>query len=165
MTVKQLADSLGVSKTAVRKRLSDDFRQSYVSIVDGVLEISDDGCKLIAETIANHRKPFVESTENTTENIPETNAHDCKLFAETADNHYDNTVINLLTTQIETKDRQIEALQTQISELTRSLQDVTAALAAAQALHAGTMQERLTSGDDNKKHKGLLSSLFRKKEV
>lgn len=34
----------------------------------------------------------------------------------------------------------------------------------AQALHAGTMQERLVS-DDTKKHKGLLSSLFHKKEV
>ena len=55
-TIKQLAEDLGVSKTAIRKRFSDDFKANYVETLDdGSLQVSDEGCKLIAESL---RKPL-----------------------------------------------------------------------------------------------------------
>lgn len=50
------------------------------------------------------------------------------------DSTLDSTIVEMLKAQLEVKDRQIEALQKQNEALT-------AALTAAQALHAGTMQE------------------------
>ena len=54
-SIKQIADELGVSKTAIRKRFSDDFKSRYVETsAGGSLQVSDEGCKLIAESL---RKP------------------------------------------------------------------------------------------------------------
>lgn len=50
----------------------------------------------------------------------------------------------LLSEQLSTKDNQIAMQQEQIRQLTESLHDTTAALTAAQALHAGTIQQQLT---------------------
>lgn len=50
----------------------------------------------------------------------------------------------LLSEQLSIKDGQIAAQQEQIRTLTESLHDTTAALTAAQALHAGTIQQQLT---------------------
>lgn len=48
-TIKQLADELGVSKTAIRKYMSDDFRLRYTKIGNnGVISIDSAGCRLIA---------------------------------------------------------------------------------------------------------------------
>ena len=43
--------------------------------------------------------------------------------------------------QIETKDKQIAAQQEQLTQLTAALEHTTSSLQAAQALHAGTMQQ------------------------
>lgn len=125
MTIKQLADSLGVSKTAIRKRFTAEFRNNYLKTTEnGVIIISENGCKLIAETI-----------QTTTNQLPQT----------------EETTIDVLIKQISEKDKQIEALtsalttsQEQIKQLTESLHDTTKALAAAQSLHAGTIKQQLT---------------------
>ena len=54
-TIKQLADEFGVSKTAIRKRFTDEFKEKYVQTTsEGSLQVSDDGCKLIAESFRKH---------------------------------------------------------------------------------------------------------------
>lgn len=124
MTIKQLANSLGVSKTAIRKRFTAEFRNNYLKTTEnGVIIISENGCKLIAETI-----------QTTTNQLPQT----------------EETTIDVLIKQISEKDKQIEALtsalttsQEQIKQLTESLHDTTTALAAAQSLHAGTIKQQL----------------------
>ena len=164
-TVKQLADSLGVSKTSIRKRLTDDFRQHYVQTSDtGTLYITDEGCELIAETTANHCKPFAETTANQSGKFAETTANHCKPFAETTANQAE-TLLLLLQEQLAVKDMQISALQEQVSELTQTLRNVTTALSTEQALHAGTMQERLGRSEDSdepKHRKGLFGFLKKK---
>lgn len=85
-----------------------------------------------------------------------------------------------LAEQLIVKDRQIESLQLQTEQLTKSLQqqavaleNTTLALTAAQALHAGTMQEQLvdksvqsnivqTEPDLIKKKKGIFAKIFGK---
>lgn len=49
--------------------------------------------------------------------------------------------------QLEAKDKQIERLQAHIDEQSAHIQELMASLTAAQALHAGTIQERLTTSE------------------
>lgn len=128
-TIKELADELGVSKTAVRKYMDSEFRAAHTENLPGnVIGIDDEGCKLIAERL---RKPQ-ETTEN--------------QFAETTGNQGLQEEVAFLREQLKAKDRQIEAQQTQISQLTSALESVTSSLQAAQALHAGTMKKQLKAG-------------------
>lgn len=137
MTVKQLADSLGVTKTAIRKRFTEDFRANHLqTTANGVIIISDEGCKLIAETLQTTANQIPQTAETVTENT---------------ENSLLETTIAVLREQLSEKDKQITALtsalttsQEQVKQLTESLHDTTAALTAAQALHAGTIQQQLT---------------------
>lgn len=130
MTIKQLADSLGVTKTAIRKRFTEDFRANYLqTTANGTLVIDDNGCKLIAETLQTTANQIPQTVETVTEN-PE--------------NSLLETTIAILREQLFEKDNQIAAQQEQIKTLTDSLKDTTAALTAAQALHAGTIKQQLT---------------------
>ena len=87
------------------------------------------------------------------------------------------TQISILQGQLAAKDEQIKAMQQQITskdeqigQLTSALENTTAALTAAQALHAGTIQERLTDNSMaaseaepvEEKKKGLFARLFGK---
>ena len=64
-TIKQLVEELNVSKTAIRKRFNDEFRANYVQTTEnGMILISENGCKLIAETIQTNAIQFPQPTEN-----------------------------------------------------------------------------------------------------
>ena len=64
-TVKQLADELGVSKTAIRKRMDSDFRANYVQTTENnVLIISEIGCEIIAKTLKTSENQIPQTTEN-----------------------------------------------------------------------------------------------------
>lgn len=154
MTVKQLADSLGVTKTAIRKRFTDEFRANHLQTLEnGVLVIDDDGCKLIAETLQSPTNYIPESMKTPSESVAETTT-----TAETALLETLQTTIEMMQQQLAAKDAQIAAKDEQLSMLGKSLQDTTAALSAAQdalqsttaaltaaqALHAGTIQQQLT---------------------
>ena len=143
-TIKELADELGVSKTAVRKHMTEDFRAQHTAILPGnIIGIDEDGCKLITESL---RKPPVTGGNS----IPET-PENPGLREEVA---FLREQLLAKDRQLEAKDRQIEAQQTQlaakdtqIGSLTAALEHTTASLQAAQALHAGTMQQQLESGE------------------
>lgn len=132
-TIKQLADELGVSKTAIRNLMDEDFRAKYVQTDrKGILAISPNGCKLIAESF----RKVPQTTEN--------------RFAETTANQVSGDVTALLQTTIETLREQLAVKDTQLAEKDRQIADLTAtvraqsdSLQAAQALHAGTMQQML----------------------
>lgn len=131
MTIKQLADQLGVSKTAIRKHLTEDFRANHVETDrNGVLAIDSDGCELIAEIMGKTSK-LAQSSET---EIPET--------AETSE--YVTIPRSLLTSleeQLLAKDRQLEARDKQIADLTETIKAQVQGINGAQALHAGTMQQ------------------------
>ena len=142
MTILELSKELKVSKTAVRKHITAEFRKQYIENVDGTLQISENGCELLRESFRkrsennseNHRK----QAETVSENLPQT-----EVFAE---------MLTVLREQLAEKDRQIEALQTALTETTSALQ-------AAQALHAGTIQKQLEQPKI-----GLFRRLFKKTE-
>lgn len=133
MTIKQLADELGVSKTAVRKYLTQEFRERYVTTSEtGAILVSDEG----ANQLKSFRKP-PQTTANQLSETPETPVSD--------------DVLRVLTAQLDAKDRQIAAQQEQIAQLTAALENTTESLKAAQALHAGTLQKQLALGDGSRK--------------
>lgn len=132
-TIKQLADSLGVSKTAIRKYLTPEFRAKYTANQTGnSIVIDDEGCKLIAETF---RKP-AESFRKP----PQTTAN---LEPETTGNQVSGDVVALLQSTIAALQLQLEVKDRQIAELTETLKTQAASLQAAQALHAGTMHQMM----------------------
>lgn len=141
MTIKQLADSIGVSKTAVRKKMDDAFRDAYITKGDdGSLLVSETGCeemqKRFAKTTENHR----ELSENTENQFAETGA-------ETTGNQGFQLVIETLREQLAAKDAQIAALNERlaeasatITETARALSQAQLSLQAEQKLHYETMQ-------------------------
>lgn len=125
MTIKELADKLGVSKTAIRKRFDEDFRQNYIQVSDdGIITISSTGCELIAESF---RKP-AETPRN---QFPET------------DKNMVSTLIEMLQTELKIKNQQIEELNARLAESNAALVAAQQTAQAAQALHAGTIQQQL----------------------
>ena len=145
-TVREIADEIGVSKTAIRKYFDDAFRASYVSTTqEGSLVVSDEGCAKLRELLHKHiRIEDVKTEENpqeTAENGPKTAATD-PVSAQ---------LIALLQEQLAAKDRQIEALNASLERVTESLTETTKSLQAAQMLHAGTQQQLLEDGEQASK--------------
>lgn len=173
-TIKELADALGVSKTAVRKYMTPEFREAYTETKDGnIILIDEDGCRVIAETI---KKP----PETTGNQLPETHENpglqeEIAFLREQL--QAKDRQLEAKDRQLEQKDKQLEAKDTQITNLTLALENTTASLQAAQALHAGTIQTQLlpegepaeveavpVHTEQTKRKAGILSWLFGKGE-
>lgn len=135
-TIKELADSMGVSKTYIRKFMTDDFRLHYTETsANGVITITSAGCRIIALSMGKMPVSDVCGT-------PET--------PETKSSQDDSDVIALLRATVDTLQHQLEVKDQQIAALTEALsatlQSTAVSLQAAQALHAGTIQQRITDG-------------------
>ena len=127
---------------------------------NGVIIISDEGCKLIAETLQTTANQIPQTAETVTENT---------------ENSLLQTTIAVLREQLSEKDKQIAALtsalttsQEQVKQLTESLHDTTTALAAAQALHAGTIKQQLADKQAShegqaEERKGFWQRIFKKR--
>lgn len=145
-TIKELADALGVSKTAVRKYMTPEFREAHTETQDGnIILIDEDGCRVIAETI---KKP----PETTGNQLPETHENpglqeEIAFLREQL--QAKDRQLEAKDRQLEQKDKQLEAKDTQITNLTLALENTTASLQAAQALHAGTIQTQLLPGEES----------------
>ncbi|MGL5254203.1 MAG: hypothetical protein ACRC9L_04255, partial [Brevinema sp.] len=134
-TIKQIADELGVSKTAVRKKMTDEVKTKFAETVSGVIYISVSGENLIKQAFSRD-EPQTEVSGVCGNQFPPVSG---QVFGEFT------VVIEVLKQQLEVKDRQIEQQQQSIKELTAALENTTLSLTAAQALHAGTMHQQLES--------------------
>lgn len=143
-TIKQLADLLGVSKTAVRNYLSDDFRTKYTAIDHkGVITISAEGCKLVAA--------FLERSDKLTENTE-------KKFSGTSENTENITipkvVWQLMEEQLREKDEQLAKKDQQIADLTAAVKSQAQSINADRHNElAGTMGKTLIEASGEKKKK------------
>ena len=150
-TIRQIADEIGVSKQAVFKKIKREplstSLQGLTATVDGRLMVEVDGEKLI-------KQAFSEITPSTTDNQL-TGAVD-GLVEGASTQHAEKTAevdgvisvlqatIDALQGQLEVKDRQIEQQAQTITRLTDALVAAQQTAAAAQALHAGTIQQLLS---------------------
>ncbi|NCE66564.1 hypothetical protein D1159_18915, partial [Pseudoflavonifractor sp. 524-17] len=159
-------DEIGVSKQAVFKKikrepLSTSLR-GWTSTVDGRLTVSVDGEKLIKQAFS--------------QDVPST---DHQPVDGVVDGQVDGPVdgmiavlqatIGTLQGQLEVKDRQIEQQAQTITRLSDALIAAQQTAAAAQALHAGTIQQQLRTGEagedqqgqEPEQKRGWFSKLFR----
>ena len=153
-TIRQIADEIGVSKQAVFKKIKREplstSLQGLTATVDGRLMVEVDGEKLI-------KQAFSEITPSTTDNQL-TGAVDGLVDGASTKNEekmaaVDGVIsvlqatIDMLQGQLEVKDRQIEQQAQTITRLTDALGAAQQTAAAAQALHAGTIQQQLLTGE------------------
>ena len=153
-TIRQIADEIGVSKQAVFKKIKREplstSLQGLTATVDGRLMVEVDGEKLI-------KQAFSEIAPSTTTNQL-TGAVDGLVDAPSTKNEEKmaeadgvisvlKATIDTLQGQLEVKDRQIEQQAQTITRLTAALAAAQQTAAAAQALHAGTIQQQLITGE------------------
>ena len=150
-TIRQIADDIGVSKTAVNKQIANLGLRSGLRKNGNQFAIDEHQEALIKEA-------FSEKSQTEIENQTQTENHEvsdlvCVLQA----------TIDTLQGQLEVKDRQIE-------KLTEALVAAQQTAAAAQALHAGTIQQQLLTGEagadqqgqEPEQKRGWFSKLFGK---
>ena len=166
-TIRQIADEIGVSKQAVFKKIKREplstSLQGLTATVDGRLMVEVDGEKLI-------KQAFSRCEPSTTDNQL-TGAVDGLVDAPSTKNAEKTAevdgVISVLQATIDTLQGQLEVKDRQIEKLTEALAAAQQTAAAAQALHAGTIQQQLiteeTGADQQEpeQKRGWFSKLFR----
>ena len=158
-TIKQIADEIGVSKTAVRKKMTDEVKTKFVETVSGTIRIMPEGVDIIKSGFSTKtaQTKFVEVSTN---KLPPVSGEV-------------STLITMLQTELEVKNEQIANLNKALLETTAALHDAQQTANAAQALHAGTMYKQLGSGGaqpegtvepaQQEQKQGLFARLFKKK--
>ena len=113
-TIKQIAEEIGVSKTAVRKHMNDSFRTNFAETVSGVIYISKQGEAQL--------KSKLRKNEAQTENKP-IRGNDSSNQVETVseDSSIVSAMIAILQSELETKNKQIEELNLTIREQAASI--------------------------------------------
>ena len=147
-TIKQIADEIGVSKTAVRKQIANLGLRSSLRKNGNQFAIDEHEETLIL-------KAFSEKTQTK-------NANQTQTKTQTA-NHEVSDLVCVLQRTIDTLQGQLAIKDKQIEDLSEALKSAQQTAAAAQALHAGTMQQQLLESDTTgEKKKGILHKLFKK---
>lgn len=123
LTIKEVADSLGISRQAVYSKLDKEFKP-YLTV--------ENGKKMLKKAVLQNNKEK-EVSIDVDKNI--------------------QSIVNLLDKQNEQLRKELDIKNEQIRELNARLAETTAALVtsqqtaqAAQALHAGTIRQQIESG-------------------
>lgn len=125
-TVKQIADELGVSKTAVSKKIANLGLRSGLRKNGNQFAINKTQENLI-------KSAFLENESETKSQT--------SLRSET-----ETALVDMLQRELEIKNKQIDELNARLAEMSCALVAAQQTAQAAQVLHAGTMQ-RLEGGD------------------
>ncbi len=151
-TIRQIADEIGVSKTAVSKQIANLGLRSSLRKNGNQFAIDEEQEALI-------KLAFSEKTQTEIENQSQTKTQ--------IENHEVGDLVCVLHATIDTLQGQLEVKDRQIEQLTEALVAAQQTAAAAQALHAGTMQQQLLSEEagvvptEPEQKRGWFSKLFR----
>ena len=171
MTIKQLADELAVSKSTIGRAIVQLGFQDQLCKIGNKYMLSETQILQIKLQLSK------DEEEKSLQANSKTLHEEEKLLQ--ANQERQNAILqeqlSILNKQLAIKDHQIQILQEQIGQLTTAMESMAAALTAAQALHAGTIQKQLTEHSDNigqlpaqeqpKQKKSLFSRLFGSKEI
>ena len=194
MTIKQLADELGVSKTTISKAVlvlgfNGKLHKVGNRYMLSEMQISQIKSK-ISQFSPNDEKeemqvlPTLQTDEEKKLQISPTLQTDEEEKMQISLLKQQNAILqqqlSVLSKQLSVKDEQIKLLQEQliakdeqIGQITSAMESMATALAAEQALHAGTIQKQLTEHslmdqpsdeEQSKRKQGIFSKLFGKKE-
>ncbi len=178
-TIRQIADEIGVSKQAVYKRFKGKLYTvcaPYAHTERGVLYMSEQGEALIKQDFfqdsrsngavleqqveAPIERDFLQGSRS---NGAHTCTHTEHSIGAALEQGQENGLVAILQAtidtlqgQLEVKDRQIEQQAQTITSLSDALAAAQQTAAAAQALHAGTIQQQILSGEAeaDQKHPG-----------
>ena len=142
-TIRQIADEIGVSKTAVSKQIANLGLRSGLRKNGNQFAIDERQETLI-------KQAFLEKSQT--------------------ENHEVSDLVCVLQATIDTLQGQLEVKDRQIEKLTEALVAAQQTAAAAQALHAGTIQQQLLTGEagadqqgqEPEQKRGWFSKLFGK---
>lgn len=116
-TIKELADEIGVSKTAIHKKVTPDMRNKFFSKIGNKFVISEEGQEAIKST-------FIVSFSETENQKPETDNSTTKetksentITSEVSENNLSDAAIKI----IENYQKQLEQKDKQLSELHKLL--------------------------------------------
>ena len=153
-TIRQIADEIGVSKQTVYKRYKGKLYTvcaPYAHTEQGVLYIEEQGETLIKQdflqkecSIGAHTYAHTERSNGAVLEQSE-NAGVVAVL---------QTTIDTLQGQLAIKDKQIEELNARLAEVSSALVAAQQTAQAAQALHAGTIQQQLLSGESGVDQQG-----------
>ena len=150
-TIRQIADEIGVSKTAVNKQIANLGLRSGLRKNGNQFAIDEHQEALI-------KQAFSEKSQTEIENQSQTKTQ--------TENHEVGDLVCVLQATIDTLQGQLEVKDRQIAKLTEALVAAQQTAAAAQALHAGTMKQQLLSGESGadqqepEKKKSWFSKIF-----
>lgn len=140
-TIKQIADEIGVSKTAVRQKLKQEFPVGFreqTKEVSGVIYIDE---KL--ENLIKQRFLETKNKSATGNQKPETSGNQFPQASGEVSGSL-QIVIELLKEQLEVKDKQIAERDKHIGKLQAEKDEWKLAFQTEQALHAGTITKQIT---------------------
>lgn len=155
-TIKEIADELGVSKTAVSKQIANLGLRSSLRKNGNQFAIENQQEKLIKmafrknkqrerayENLVSDEQSQTKS-QTTNANQSQTENHEvCDLVCVL------QTTVDTLQEQLSVKDQQIRELNARLAECSTALLAAQETARAAQALHAGTIQQQLSDGEDH----------------
>lgn len=130
-TIKQIADDLGVSKTAIRKRLTPEFKEKYTETANGMIVVSQEGETLITQSI--QKSPETLFPETFRKQFPETTGNVSGAFAVLQEQiRVKDELISGLTAELNTERNHSRGQADKITELAEKLATLTS---NAQLLH------------------------------
>ena len=150
-TIKEIADELGVSKTAVSKQIANLGLRSSLRKNGNQFAIENQQEKLIKMVFRKNKQREIagenlvsdEQSQTTNANQSQTENHEvCDLVCVL------QTTVDTLQEQLSVKDQQIRELNARLAECSTALLAAQETARAAQALHAGTIQQQLSDGED-----------------
>lgn len=150
MTIKKLAESLGVSKTAIRKHMSEDFRSRYTKTrANGVINISSSGCRFIA-TIMGRELVVEDFDEVETSETSETKelSQEREAWYQDQIRRKDEIIDSLMAENKEIKDKLLE-LSGQVGD---TLTAITKGQLADKLIEGQKAMNEVAIGSDGKKH-------------
>lgn len=152
-TIKEIADELGVSKTAVSKQIANLGLRSSLRKNGNQFAIENQQEKLIKMAFRKNKQREIagenlvsdEQSQTTNANQSQTENHEvCDLVGVL------QTTVDTLQAQLAVKDEQIRELNARLAECSTALLAAQETARAAQALHAGTIQKQLSDAGEER---------------
>lgn len=142
-TIKEIADELGVSKTAVSKQIANLGLRSSLRKNGNQFAIENQQEKLIKMAFQKNRQQERVAENAVSDEQSQTENHEvCDLVCVL------QTTIDTLQAQLAVKDEQIQELHARLAECSAALLAAQETARAAQTLHAGTIRQQLSEGED-----------------
>lgn len=154
-TIKEIADELGVSKTAVSKQIANLGLRSSLRKNGNQFAIENQQEKLIKMAFQKNRQQERANKNWVSDEQSQTKSQTTNANQSQTENHEVcdlvcvlQSTVDTLQAQLAVKDEQIRELNARLAECSTALLAAQETARAAQALHAGTIQQQLSDGED-----------------